>query len=168
MKIKDITKCAVLIALALALAWAERLIPYELIVPLPGIKPGFANIVTLFALIYLGRKPALLVLVLRCLLAAFMFGTGVSFAFSICGGVLSFLVMSLLLYLSPRFSVFGISVAGAAAHCMGQIAVAALIMGSGAVVSYLPVMLFASIPCGLFTALIGAFLFPRLSKTARA
>ena len=42
-KTKRLTLCALLIALALALSYVERLIPLHLLIPLPGIKLGLAK-----------------------------------------------------------------------------------------------------------------------------
>lgn len=47
---RSIALCAVLTALALGLSTLENLFPVTLIVPLPGVKLGLANIVTVFAL----------------------------------------------------------------------------------------------------------------------
>ena len=55
-KTKRIALCGMLTALALALSLAERMIPLELIVPIPGIKLGLANVVTMFALLFLTPK----------------------------------------------------------------------------------------------------------------
>ena len=49
-KTKRLTLCAILIALALALSYTERFIPLQMVIPLPGVKLGLANIVTLIAL----------------------------------------------------------------------------------------------------------------------
>ena len=51
---KKLALCAVLTALALGLSTLENLFPVSLVVPLPGIKLGLANIVTVFALYQLG------------------------------------------------------------------------------------------------------------------
>ena len=51
---RNIALCAVLAALALGLSTLEGLFPLSLIVPLPGVKLGLANIVTVFALYQLG------------------------------------------------------------------------------------------------------------------
>ena len=58
-KTRELTLCAVLAALALALSYMESFFPLALIVPLPGVKLGLANIVTVFALYELGAAPAL-------------------------------------------------------------------------------------------------------------
>ena len=65
---RSIALCAVLTALALGLSTLENLFPVTLIVPLPGVKLGLANIVTVFALYELGAVPALTILTARCLL----------------------------------------------------------------------------------------------------
>ena len=53
-KTRTITQSAILIALALALSYTERFIPLQLLIPLPGVKLGLANVVTLVALYLLG------------------------------------------------------------------------------------------------------------------
>ncbi len=56
---KKLALCAVLTALALGLSTLENLFPVSLVVPLPGIKLGLANIVTVFALYQLGGRPGI-------------------------------------------------------------------------------------------------------------
>ena len=67
-KIKVIAQSAILTALALALSYTERFIPLQLIIPLPGVKLGLANVVTLAALYLLGWKRTLPIVVVRCIL----------------------------------------------------------------------------------------------------
>ena len=59
---KQLTLCAVLTALALAFSYLENFFPLSLAIPIPGIKLGLANIVTVFALYALGPAQALLIL----------------------------------------------------------------------------------------------------------
>lgn len=66
---RQVAMCAMLTALALGLSTLENLFPVTLFIPLPGVKLGLANIVTVFALYQLGAAPALCILVARCLLA---------------------------------------------------------------------------------------------------
>ena len=56
---RQLALCAVLTALALGLSTLENLFPVTLVIPLPGVKLGLANIVTVFALYQLGPLPAL-------------------------------------------------------------------------------------------------------------
>ena len=146
----SLTLCAMLISLALALSYVERFIPLQMLIPLPGIKLGLANIVTLTALYLLGAKSAFLILVLRCFLGS-LFGGGITgFLFSLCGGLLSMTVMTLTRRLSC-FSVYGVSILGAAAHNIGQIAVAILLMRSVYIGAYLPYLLVVALFTGFAT-----------------
>ena len=91
---KAITTCAVLAALALALSYLESFFPPLL--PLPGVKLGLANIVTVYALYALGPASALAILLARCLLGAMFAGNASALLFSLMGGGLSMLVMIVL------------------------------------------------------------------------
>lgn len=149
------TQCAVLIALALALSYIERFIPLQMIVPLPGVKLGLANIVTIIALYLLGVRSAFIILILRCLLGA-AFGGGVTgLLFSLTGGILA---MSVMVGASrARFlSIYGVSILGAAAHNIGQICAAMLLMRSVYIGAYLPYLLVVALFTGFATAAAGA------------
>ena len=128
-----LTRCAVLTALALALSVAEGLVPLTILIPLPGLRLGLANLVTVYALCRLSGREALLILLARCLLGSLLGGNLMALAFSLTGGLLALGVMALLLRL-PALSLFGVSVAGAAAHNAGQI-LAAMAVG-GQVILY--------------------------------
>jgi heptaprenyl diphosphate synthase len=154
-KTKKIALCAVLIALALALSYVERFIPLQLLIPLPGVKLGLANIVTLIALYLLGGKSAFAILIPRCVLGA-VFGGGITgLMFSLTGGLLAMSVMALSRK-APLFSIYGVSVLGAAAHSVGQIMAAMVLMHSVYVGAYLPYLLGVSIFTGLATGTAGA------------
>lgn len=148
-KVKVIAQSALLIALALALSYTERFIPLQLVIPLPGVKLGLANIVTLVALFLLGWKRTLPIVVIRCLLGA-LFGGLTGLLFSLGGGLLSLGVMSACKKL-PVFSIYGISILGAAAHNIGQILAAMALMNSIYVCAYLPYLLLIAIVTGTLT-----------------
>lgn len=149
-KTKTIALCAVMIALALALSYTERFIPLQLVIPLPGVKLGLANIVTLIALYLLDTKRAFLILIPRCIFGA-VFGGGITgLLFSLCGGTLALTVMSLTKKL-PLFSIYGVSILGAAAHNIGQILAAMVLMHSVYIGAYLPYLLLVAILTGLLT-----------------
>ena len=113
-KTRRLARGALLTALALGLSYMERFIPLQLLIPLPGIKLGLANVVTLFAVYFLGSRAALQILCVRCLLGS-LFGGGVTaFFFSITGGLLALAAMVLARRL-PFLSIYGVSVCGAAA-----------------------------------------------------
>ena len=160
-KAKKIAFCAVLVALALALSYAERFIPLQLVVPLPGIKLGLANVVTLVALYRLKSRYAFAILISRCILGA-VFGGITGLLFSLTGGVLALMAM-LLAKKVPLFSVYGVSVLGAAAHNLGQILAAMVLLRSVYVAAYLPWLLLAAIVTGILTGAAGGGILKALS-----
>ena len=154
---KKLALCAVLTALALGLSTLENLFPVSLVVPLPGIKLGLANIVTVFALYQLGAAPALGILVARCLLGSLFAGNASALLFSLMGGVGAMLVM-IALRRVRGLSVY-VSIAGAAAHNIGQIGAAMIVLGGTAVLGYLPVLLGVSLLTGTLTGFVAGLLF---------
>lgn len=154
---KNIALCAVLAALALGLSTLEGLFPVSLLIPLPGVKLGLANIVTVFALYRLGAEAALAILVTRCLLGGLFAGNLSAMLFSVLGGVTAMLVIILLQRL-PRLSVYGVSLGGAAAHNVGQMAAAVITLGSTMVLGYLPFLLAVSLVTGTLTGFVTALL----------
>ena len=149
-KTKRLTLCAILIALALALSYTERFIPLQMVVPLPGVKLGLANIVTLLALYLMGPKSAFAILIPRCVFGA-VFGGGITgLAFSLTGGLLAMGVMCLAKRI-PVFSVYGVSILGAAAHNIGQILAAMVLMNSIYIGAYLPYLLVVALFTGFAT-----------------
>ena len=161
---KQLTLCAVLTALALAFSYLENFFPLSLAIPIPGIKLGLANIVTVFALYALGPAQALLILTGRCLLGAVFAGNMNALIFSLLGGFSAMLVM-ILLSKYRHLSIYGVSIGGAAAHNCGQIAAACLTLGSMAPLYYLPILLGASLITGAVTGVAAACLFRVLAHT---
>ncbi len=162
---KRLAVCGLLTALAIVLSIAERMFPLELVIPVPGIKLGLANVVTLFAISRLSTKEALAILVTRVSLASLLMGSVTAFLFSLFGGLLSLAVMGLLIKTEGKLcTIPGISVAGAAAHNIGQIAAAVLWMKTTAVLAYLPLLLVASVPLGIVTGFTASAALSYLKK----
>ena len=161
---KQLTLCALLTAMALALSYLENLFPLSLAIPIPGVKLGLANIVTVFALYALGPRQSLMILAARCLLGAMFAGNMNALLFSLLGGFAAMLTMIGLVRLR-RFSVYGVSVGGAAAHNCGQVAAAVLTLGSTAPLYYLPILLLVSLGTGTLTGLAASGLFQALGHT---
>lgn len=161
---KQLTICSLLTAMALALSYLENLLPLSLAIPIPGVKLGLANIVTVFALYALGAGQALLILLARCFLNSLFAGNMNALIFSLMGGLCA---MGSMICLSrrQRLSVYGVSVGGAAAHNCGQAAAAVLTLGSTAPLYYLPVLLAVSLITGGLTGLASACLFRGLAHT---
>jgi heptaprenyl diphosphate synthase len=161
---RQLTLCAMLTAMALALSYLESFFPLSLVIPLPGVKLGLANIVTVFALYTLGPAQAMMILTARCLLGAMFAGNMNALIFSLMGGFTAMLVM---IFLSGRkhLSIYGVSIGGAAAHNCGQVAAAILTLGNTAPLYYLPVLLGMSLATGSLTGLVTALLFRALEHT---
>lgn len=155
---KQLTLAALLTALALALSWVERFIPFALLVPLPGVKLGLANVVTLFALCRLGAPMAFTVLAARVFLGALFAGNFSALLYSAMGGFLALAVMLLALR-CKRFSIYGVSILGAAGHNIGQVGAAIITLGSTSVLGYLPLLLLTSLLSGSVTGALSAGLF---------
>ncbi|HHY63861.1 MAG TPA: Gx transporter family protein [Clostridiaceae bacterium] len=162
---KKLALNSILISLAVVLSYMERFIPLDLIIPVPGIKLGLANIVTMFALFFMGLTSAVAVTVLRCILASFLFGGMSSLLYSLAGAFMALMVMTVLKTgYNKAFSILGISMGGAAAHNTGQILMASLMMRNAAIFAYLPVLLMTGLVTGLLTAIIAVNLFSIVEK----
>ena len=159
--VRRLARCGVLVALALALSWAEGMLPLMAWIPIPGFKLGMANLVTVFSLCRLGTGQALLILLCRCLLGALFAGSPLSLAFSLAGGLLAFGAMALLLR-CPGLSLYGVCLAGAACHNVGQVAAAAAVLGSGTAAVFLPPLLLMSLVSGALTGGLSTLLVHRI------
>ena len=152
-RVKEIAYCGILVVLALALSFMEQFIPLQAFIPLPGIKLGLANLVTLVALYLFKPKYAFAILIPRCLLGA-VFGSGITgLLFSLSGGLLSLCVMAFAKK-APLLSICGVSVLGAAVHNIGQIFAAMVLMHSIYIGAYLPYLLGISVLTGLLTGVL--------------
>lgn len=159
--VRRLTRCAVLTALALAISVCEGLVPLSVLIPLPGLRLGLANLVTVYALCRLSGREALGILVARCLLGAVVGGNLTALAFSLSGGLLALGTMWLLLR-APGLSLFGVCIAGAAAHNTGQILAAMGVLASPAIAVYLAPLLAASVLTGAVTGAASVLLVRRV------
>jgi heptaprenyl diphosphate synthase len=139
----------ILVSQALILHLIERMIPVP--VPVPGIKLGLANAVSLLTIILFGPKEALAVVAMRTFLGS-VFGGGVaSFIYSFIGGSISTIAMAIMYKrFKNLFSLPAISVVGAIFHNIGQILVASLIVQNAKLFYYLPLLLISAVVTGLF------------------
>ena len=123
---KKLTTLSLLSAIALALYAVESALPP--IVPIPGIKLGLANIITLVVLWKYSAKDAFFVLLVRILLATLFFGQVISLLYSLSGGLLCLLAMVFVQRLLHGHYLFLASMTGAVFHNLGQIGVAFLLL----------------------------------------
>ena len=159
MKAKQLTLMALLCAIALTIFLVEAQIPSP--VPLPGVKLGLSNIVTVFAVFVLGPGKAAAILFARIFLGAVFAGNFSSIAYSAAGGALAILVTIALRKGLKQEQIWVAGCLGAMAHSVGQMAMAVLITGTPAIAVYLPALLACSIIAGLFTGLCAQLLVVR-------
>ena len=159
MKTRKITLLALLTAIALTIFMVEAQIPA--LVPIPGIKLGLANIVTVFTVFALGPKEGCLVLAARIFLGAVFAGNFSTIFYSAAGGALAIAVTILLRRILTKKQLWVAGALGAVAHSIGQMAMAVLLTGTPGLIVYLPVMIAVSIVTGTFTGLCAQFLVNR-------
>ena len=150
---------------ALAISYIEHLIPLGVIVPLPGIKLGLANLVVILVFCVISPMDAAVISVSRVLLSGILFGTPMSLVISLSGACAAYagLCISCLIGGVRRFvSFIGVSVFCAALHSAGQLLAVAIFAGIG-VFSYLPIMLVASCLTGSINGLILNAVYPRVA-----
>ena len=136
-------RVGVLAALALLLSYAETFVP----IPIPGVKLGLANVPVLMALDAHDEGAAVSVAAIKVLASGLLFGSPITLAYSLAGTAASLALMVPLSRLKTmRLPMC--SVAGAIAHEMGQLAVAALVLGSASVFYLTPLLSCAGIVCG--------------------
>ena len=152
----DDHRIAKLAAFAIALHMVEAVIPS----PLPGVKPGLANIVTLYVLLQYDFATAAWVSILRVFASSLLMGQFLSptFALSLSGALLSLSVLWLAQHLPRRyFSAVTLSILAAFAHIAGQLIVVRLWLIPHASVAYLiPVFAAAALCFGLINGVITA------------
>lgn len=159
MKTRRLTQLALLSAIALTIFMVEAQIPA--LVPIPGIKLGLANIITVFAVFVIGAKEAALVLAVRIFLGAVFAGNFSTILYSAAGGTLAILVTILMKKFLTGKQLWIAGTMGAIAHSVGQMAMAVCVTGTPSIAVYLPVMVAISILTGTFTGLCAQFLVNR-------
>lgn len=152
----DDHRIAKLAAFAIALHMVEAVIPS----PLPGVKPGIANIVTLYVLYQYGFATAAWVSILRVFASSLLLGQFLSptFILSLSGAVVSLAALWLAMHLPKRyFGPVSLSILAAFGHIAGQLLLVRFWLIPHAGVAYLiPVFASAALFFGLINGLITA------------
>ena len=166
---RKIHQIALLIALACILQISESMIPH----PIPGLRLGLANIITLTTLVLLGFRHALEVAVIRTVLSSLIVGTFMSpgFILSFAAAVASTLVMGFFYWLSGlharcRFSIIGISIVGAFCHNMVQLVLAYLLLVKhGGIFVFFPWLSLGALGTGWLVGIVTAGVCRRLAES---
>ena len=160
-RLNHLTYLAVLITFAVVIHTVEAALPLPM--PVPGIRLGLANIITLLTLVIFGLRSALIVTIVRSILGSIFLGGlfGFGFWLSFGAGIVSSLAMAVVMIIKNKgiVSLVSVSIIGAAAHNLTQLTLASLIIGNMALLGgYYPLLLLLSVPTGLITGLAAHYL----------
>lgn len=167
-KIRKIAMCALFICIAAVLSAVETWLPP--ICPLPGVRVGLGNIVTMFML-YIGGRwssgEAMVVVILRCFVAAFITGAVMNIFYGVMGGICALGTMLLLRRVLPQKNRENwlplVGVGGALAHITGQMLTAVIIYNNFFVLAYAPILAASAIIGGAFTGFCTLLMLKKLS-----
>jgi len=168
MKVRKVALCALFICIAAVLSAVETWLPP--ICALPGVRVGLGNIVTMFML-YIGGKwssgETMVVVILRCFVAAFITGMVMNLFYGVMGGICSLGTMLLLRRILPQKNRENwlpvVGVGGALAHIAGQMLTAVIIYNNIFVLAYTPILMASAIIGGAFTGICTMMLLKKLS-----
>lgn len=151
-----------LTALALIIFTVELQLPT--LAPIPGMKLGLANIVTVYAVYSFSAGETAMLVVVRVLLGALIAGNLMSLAYSLAGGLLCLAGMLLLRRVIDRKHIWVCSVLGAVLHNIGQTAAAVVLMQTRTVIAYLPFLLLSGCAAGALTGMAAQLVTGRMDK----
>ena len=160
MRTRRLTRDAMLTGVALIIFIFELQLPP--LTPVPGIKLGLANIITVYAAFAIGLPDAAAILIARILLGTALSGNASALMYSLAGGALCLLSLVALKPALSRRQLWVAGIVGAAAHNLGQVAVAVMITRTPGLWAYLPLLLCAGMAAGLFTGLCAQAVVRRL------
>ena len=161
-KTKKLCFMAVLTAIALTIFMIENQLPSP--VPIPGIKLGLANIITLTAMAILGRKEAGAILAARIIMGAIFAGSPSTFIYSAAGGILAYIVMCVTIGLFKENQLWIVSALAAIAHNAGQLGACALIVKTPSIFAYAPILAASGVITGVFTGFAAIYLVRAVKK----
>lgn len=161
-KTRKLALMALMSTIALIIFVVEAQIPAP--VPVPGVKLGLANIITLVAMVILGRKEAGAVLFVRIFLGSLFAGSPSTLIYSAAGGLTAYLVMCLLISSMKDERLWLLSALSAIGHNAGQLGACAVILKTPSIFVYAPVLAISGVITGVFTGLAAMYLIKALRK----
>lgn len=160
MKAKRIAELSVLTAVSLIIFIVELQIPNPF--PIPGIKLGLANIITVFAVYHYKAYEVAMIVTVRLLLGSVFSGNFTALIYSASGAFLCLLGMLLLKRIIDEKHIWIASVFGAVLHNTGQMIAAVIVTQTVEIVAYYPFLLVSGCLAGLFTGLCAQLIMPRI------
>ena len=162
--VRRITRLAAEICIILSLIYLESILPFNLLLPFPGFKLGLSNIVIMLSFYIFSMKESVVLLLSRVLIMFLLFGNPTSALLSFCGSMFMFIGLILGRYIFDNYlSFWGISIICATLHNVGQIFGACILLNIAAL-SYLPIMIVASLIFGSITGLFMNAFYPKIKK----
>ena len=150
---KRVAYYGIFASLAILMGYVEAMIPLPL--P-PGIKLGLSNVVIVLCMYIMDLKSAFFISIIRIFISALLFKGFVSMWYSLAGAVLSFMVMAVL-FKSKGVSIIGVSALGGVFHNIGQVIVAAILLGRNIVIYLLPVLMISGVVTGVVIGIISKY-----------
>ena len=148
-KARQTALLGMLFALSMALSFLESMLtPFFGL--MPAMKLGLSNIVVMYAVLFLNRRSALYLVLLKALFALLTRGVTAGFL-SLCGGALS-------------LTGYIFSVSGALAHNCGQLLGAAALLSDKMAITYAPMLLIAGLIVGSCTYMVSRLIFPAVKR----
>lgn len=153
-RLRRLSRVSAFLALSLVLYLVESAVIPPL--PVPGAKLGLANLAVLVMIYLEGTGAAIQVALGRVILASLFAGTfgAVAFFPTLAGAVTATFVMAGVRRMGS-FGAVGVSISGALAHNLAQLAAIIPFFPRAGLIHFLPYLILLAIPSGLITGLIG-------------
>lgn len=164
---RNIALLSSLLAISLVLSVVESMLGALVPLPIPGVKLGLANIISMFLLSYFSLPAALTVGILRSLIASLFTGGFGMFLYSAPGVLFSILAMFAALKTVKALSIVGISMIGACIHNLMQVCVAVLTTGEPRLFYYAFILLIVGAVSGTITGAVARAVFPRAASALK-
>lgn len=160
---KEIAMCGLFIAVALIFSYIESILPIPM--PVPGFKIGIANIAIISVLYMYGAKQALIVNIIRIVLASLLFGHGnvQQFFFSLAGGMASLGIMTLLKK-TDKFSIIAVSAVGGVVHNIAQVLIAMMILTTASIGYLIPIFVIIGVVTGVVCGIIAKIFLRHVAR----
>lgn len=156
---KELIIVSLFVAQAIILSYFERFIPLELLIPVPGVKLGLANIVILTAIYRLSFWQTSILVILKVFIVSMLFGTPITMLYSLAGSLLSFGMMQLThRVLKDQVTPIGVSVIGSIFHILGQLLTAGILLGNFKIFVLMPYLLVTGVISGSLIGLTVKYL----------
>ncbi len=162
-KIYKISLLALFLSIMIVLNIFENFLP--IIIPIPGVRLGIANSISLIVLYYFNKKEYIFLNFLRIFLVSILYSGlfSISFFLSLSGFISSCIIV-LILSINKKVSIYTLSIGSAIFHSIGQTLCASVLYSSFYIMVYLSVLIITSIITGYVIALLSSIIIKRLEK----